>query len=77
MANRIAKCKKQHIIAEELIKSCVGTMVKKIIGSEAKKKIQQVSLFNDNIHRRNDDMAANVMLLPASLFRNQLKRAPD
>ena len=31
-----------------------------MIGSEAKKKIQRVSLSNDTIRRRIDDMAANV-----------------
>ena len=35
-------------------------MVEIMIGSETKKKIQQVSLSNDTIRRRVDDMAANV-----------------
>ena len=35
-------------------------VVEIMIGSGAKKKIQQVSLSNDTIRRRIDDMAANV-----------------
>ena len=47
-------------MAEELIKPCAEKMVEIIFGSEAKKKIQEVSLSNDTIPRRIDDMASNV-----------------
>lgn len=60
VAYRIVKCKKPHTIAEELIKPCTEKMVELMIGPEAKKKIQQVSLSNDTIRRRIDDMAADV-----------------
>uniref|UniRef100_UPI00358EF2FA protein FAM200C-like n=1 Tax=Myxine glutinosa TaxID=7769 RepID=UPI00358EF2FA len=60
VAYRIAKCKKPHTIAEDLIKPCTEKMVELMIGPEAKKKIQQVSLSNDTIRRRIDDMAADV-----------------
>ena len=60
MAYWIAKCKKPHTIAEELIKPCAEKMVGIMIISGAKKKIQQVSLSNDTIRRRIDDMAANM-----------------
>ena len=51
VAYRIAKCKKPHIIAKELIKPCAEKIVEIMIGSGAKKKIQQVSLSNDTICR--------------------------
>ena len=60
VAYRIAKCKKPHTIAKKLIKPCTEKIVKIMIGSGAKKKIQQVSLSNDTIRRRINDMAANV-----------------
>lgn len=60
VAYRIVKCKKPHTIAEELIKPCTEKMVELMIGPEAKKKIQQVSLSNDTIRRRIADMAADV-----------------
>ncbi|QQP39543.1 Uncharacterized protein FKW44_020461, partial [Caligus rogercresseyi] len=60
VAYRIVKCKKPHTIAEVLIKPCTEKMVELMIGPEAKKKIQQVSLSNDTIRRRIDDMAADV-----------------
>ena len=59
VAYRIAKCKKPHTIAEQLIKPCAEKMVEIMIGSGAKKKIQQVSLSNDTI-RRLIDIAADV-----------------
>ena len=60
VAYRIAKCKKPHTIAEDLIKPCVEKMVELMIGPGAKKKIQQFSLSNDTIRRRIDSMAADV-----------------
>ena len=60
VAYRIAKCKKLHTIAEERIKPCTEKMVKTMIESGAKKKIQQVLLSNDTIRRRIDDMPVNV-----------------
>ena len=59
VAYQIAKCKKTHTIAEELIKPCAENMVEIIIRSGAKKKTR-VSLSNDTIHRRIDDIVANV-----------------
>ena len=60
VAYRIMKCKKPHTIAEKLIKPCAEKMVEILIGSRVKTKTQQVSLFNDIIRRRIDDMAVNV-----------------
>ena len=60
VAYRIAKCKKPHIIAEDLIKPCSEKMVEILHGSAAKKKIQQVLLSNDTIRRRIDSMAVDV-----------------
>ena len=60
VANRIEKCKKPHTIADKLIKPCAEKIVEIMIGLGPKKKIQQVSLSNDTIRRRIDDMAANV-----------------
>ena len=39
VANRIAKCKKPHTIAEEHTKPCAEKMFEILIGSGAKKKI--------------------------------------
>ena len=60
VAYRIAKCKKPHTIAKQLIKPCAEKMVEIMIGSGAKKKIRQVSLSNDTIRGRIDNMAADV-----------------
>ena len=48
------------ILRKELIKPCPENMIETMIGSGTKKKIQQVSLSNDTIRRRIDDMAGNV-----------------
>ena len=60
MAYRIAKNKKPHTIAEDLIKPCAEKIAELMIGPEAKKKIQQISLSNTTIRRRIDEMADDV-----------------
>ena len=60
VAYRIAKCKKLHAIAENLIKPCSEKMVEILIGLAAKKKIQQASLSNNTIRRRIDSMAVDM-----------------
>ena len=50
-------------------------MVEIMIGSETKKKIQQVSLSNDTIRRRIDDMAANVCQQVCSEIKQSALRA--
>ena len=60
VVHRIAKCKKPHTIAEELIKPCAAKIVELMIGPGAKKKTQQLSMSNDTLRRLVDDMAADV-----------------
>ena len=60
VAYQIAKCKKPHTINEELIKPCAEKMVVIMLGPGAKKKIQHLSLSNNTIRRRIDDMATDV-----------------
>uniref|UniRef100_A0A8C4WVN9 Uncharacterized protein n=1 Tax=Eptatretus burgeri TaxID=7764 RepID=A0A8C4WVN9_EPTBU len=75
VAYRIAKCKKPHTIAEDLIKPCTEKMVELMIGTEAKKKIQQVLLSNDMIRRRIDDMAADVCRQVCSEIKQSMLQA--
>ncbi|XP_077975830.1 protein FAM200C-like [Styela clava] len=60
VAYRVAKCKKPHTIAEDLIKPCAEKMVELLIGPKEKRNMQQVPLSNSTIRRRIDDMAAVV-----------------
>ena len=75
MAYRIAKCKKSHTITEKLIKPCTKRLVEIMIGSGAKKKIQQVSLPDDTIPRRIDDMADNVCQQICSIIKQSTLQA--
>ena len=52
--------KKTHTISENLIKPCSLKIVKLMLGKEEKKKISAVSLSNSTIHRRIEDMAADI-----------------
>ncbi|XP_076373033.1 protein FAM200C-like [Tachypleus tridentatus] len=52
---------KPHTIGEELIKPCALEMAKIVLGKEAEKKLQQVSLSNDVIHNRIIDMSVDIL----------------
>ncbi|KAK8389755.1 hypothetical protein O3P69_009033 [Scylla paramamosain] len=57
---QIAKSKKPYTIGEELIKPCALEMAKIVLGKEAEKKLQQVSLSNV-IHNRIIDMSDDIL----------------
>ena len=75
VAYQIAKCKKLHTIAEELIKPCATKMVEIMIGPGAKKKIQQLSMSNSTIRRRIDDMATDVCQQVCSEIKQSMLQA--
>jgi hypothetical protein len=52
IAHRIAKCKKPHKIAEELILQAAVDMVNIMIGESAGKLLSKVSLSNNTISHR-------------------------
>ena len=59
-ALRIAKEKKAHTIAENLVLHCCKDIVHCIFGGSAEKKLDSVPLSNDTIKRRITDMADDV-----------------
>lgn len=61
VAYQIAKSKKPHTVDEELIKPCALEMAKIVLGKEAEKKLQQVSLSNDVIRNRIIDMSEDIL----------------
>ena len=58
---QIAKSKKPHTVGEELIKPCILRMADIVLGKEAVKKLQQVSLSNDVTHNRIVDMSEDIL----------------
>ena len=60
-AYQIAKSKKPHTVGEKLIKPCIPGMADTVLGKEAVKKLQQVSLSNDVIHNRIVDMSEAIL----------------
>ena len=57
----IAKQKKAHTIGENLILPAAKEMVRHIIGEEAAKKLNSVSLSNDTVKRRIVDMSEDIL----------------
>ncbi|KAG0724265.1 Protein ZBED8 [Chionoecetes opilio] len=78
VALKIAERKKAHTIGEELIKPCAEIMVRNVLGDKAKREISKISLSNNTVRRRIDDMAADVcnqvcQEIRASAFRASLQ----
>ncbi|XP_068993482.1 zinc finger BED domain-containing protein 5-like [Neodiprion pinetum] len=72
IAYLIAKQKKPHTIGEELIKPCVLKATQIILGEESEQKMKSISLSNNTVKRRIDDIAADIK----SQIINKLKLSP-
>ncbi|GFU71169.1 protein FAM200B [Trichonephila clavipes] len=57
---KIARCKKPHIIAEELILPAAIEIVETMFGDNFAKELQSIPLSNDTVSRRIDDIAEDV-----------------
>ena len=60
VAYHVARCKKPHTIAEELILPAATDLVSIMVGENAAKKLKDVSLSNNTICRRIEDMGVDV-----------------
>ncbi|CAH1987463.1 unnamed protein product [Acanthoscelides obtectus] len=60
IAFMIAKQYKPHTIGEELIKPCVLKATQIILGDGAEQKVESISLSNNTVKRRIDDIAADI-----------------
>ncbi|XP_062860404.1 protein FAM200B-like [Trichomycterus rosablanca] len=59
-SHRIAKAKKPHTIAEELILPAAMDMVREVLDQSAADKLKTIPLSNDTIARRIEDMSGNI-----------------
>ncbi|XP_054469041.1 protein FAM200B-like [Anoplopoma fimbria] len=60
VAHRIAKAKKPHTIAEELILPAAMDMVREVLGQSAADRLKTIPLSNDTVARRIQDMSCNI-----------------
>lgn len=60
LALLIAKEKKAHTIGETLVKPCMLTAAKIVLGDESRQKLSKISLSDNTVRRRIDDLAANI-----------------
>jgi hypothetical protein len=83
VALRIARAKKPHTIAEELILPSAIDMVQAVLGEKMAKKLRTIPLSNDTISRRIADMSADIneqlveMLKTSKIFAIQLDESTD
>ncbi|CAG9790709.1 unnamed protein product [Diatraea saccharalis] len=62
LALLIAKQKKPHTIGEDLIKPCILKATQIMLGVESEQKMKSLSLSNNTVKRRIDDMASDIKL---------------
>ena len=82
---RIAKAKKPHVIGEELILPCTKDIVHHMLGDNAVKSLECVSLSNNTVQRRITDMSADILTQvvdeiktsPLDLFTLQVDESTD
>ena len=60
VALTIAKQKKPHTIAETLVKPCAIKMAERVLGKQSSKKLEAISLSNDTIRLRINEMADDI-----------------
>jgi hypothetical protein len=85
VAQRIAKVKKPHTTAEELILPCAKDIVSVMMGSDYLISSQPLSLSDETIKRRIQDMAYDILSqaidevksCPSSMFSIQLHESTD
>ncbi|KAM4697851.1 zinc finger BED domain-containing protein 5-like [Rhinophrynus dorsalis] len=85
VALRITKAKKPHTIGEDLLLPAAKDIVGVMIGAEFVKKLSVVSLSNDTVSRRIDDMSAviidqviqEIKSAPLGIFSIQLDESTD
>ncbi|GFX42627.1 zinc finger BED domain-containing protein 5 [Trichonephila clavipes] len=70
---KIARCKKPHTIAEELILPAAIEIVETMFGGNFAKELQSIPLSKDTVSRRIDDIAEDV---EQQLFRYEWVRDP-
>lgn len=80
---QVAKTKKAHTIGESLIKPCILESVRLVLGEEAFQKMKQISLSNDTIKSRIDEMSENIKdkvvlhIISSPFFALQLDESTD
>ncbi|XP_070599912.1 protein FAM200C-like [Erythrolamprus reginae] len=85
VALRIARAMKPHTIAEDLLLPAAKDIVRVMIGDEFVTKLSAISLSNDTVRRRIDDMSADILdqiiqevqSAPLPIFSIQLNESTD
>ena len=57
----IAKSKKVHNIGENLIKPCLVKISNVLLGNEAARKLNKISMSDNSVKRRIEDMSNNIL----------------
>uniref|UniRef100_K7FBH7 DUF4371 domain-containing protein n=1 Tax=Pelodiscus sinensis TaxID=13735 RepID=K7FBH7_PELSI len=83
VANKVAQAKKPHTIVEQLVLPCAKEMVQLVLGEEAARKLNGISVSNDTVSRRINEISQNISeqvvdeIKKSPLFAIQLDESTD
>uniref|UniRef100_K7FQJ5 DUF4371 domain-containing protein n=1 Tax=Pelodiscus sinensis TaxID=13735 RepID=K7FQJ5_PELSI len=83
VAYKVAQAKKPHTIVEQLVLSCSKEMVRLVLGEEAARKPNDISVSNDTVSRRINEISQNISkqvvdeIKKSPLFAIQLDESTD
>uniref|UniRef100_K7G861 DUF4371 domain-containing protein n=1 Tax=Pelodiscus sinensis TaxID=13735 RepID=K7G861_PELSI len=82
VAYKVALAKKPHTIVEQLVLPCAKEMVRLVLGKEAARKLNDLSVFNDTVSRRINEISTSnsaslVKKKKSPLFAIQLDESTD
>uniref|UniRef100_K7GAE1 Uncharacterized protein n=1 Tax=Pelodiscus sinensis TaxID=13735 RepID=K7GAE1_PELSI len=60
VAYKVAQAKKPHTIVEQLVLRCAKEMVRLVLGEEAARQLNVISVSNDTVSRRINEMSQNI-----------------
>uniref|UniRef100_K7GIF2 DUF4371 domain-containing protein n=1 Tax=Pelodiscus sinensis TaxID=13735 RepID=K7GIF2_PELSI len=83
IAYKVAQAKKPHTIVQQLVLPCAREMVWLVLGKEAARKLNDISLSNDTVSRRINEISQNISeqvvdeIKKSPLFAIQLDKSTD
>ena len=83
VAYKVAQAKKPHTIVEQLVLPCAKEMVRLVVGEDAARKLNDISVSNNTVSRRIDEISQNISeqvvdeIKKSPLFAIQLDESTD
>ena len=72
VAYKVAQAKKTHTIVEQLLLPCAKEMIRLVVGEDAARKLDDISVPNDTVSRHINEISLNIK----EQVVNEIKKSP-